>query len=297
MERASIDKNELKARRSRLAKLLAKIETAIQRPAYLRRRKANRLAGDIAFLAILMAKARADGLLDEQSYRTQAMQFWRVLCFSPKGNNGLILSFLAELDGEARSDFTTEMRSTRLSAAMALWCTFDWAGAESDAQKFRFSAALLAARYRWLAEGGDQASMTEEPQRLTGKLFPASRQEDLIDARIRWVRDGYTVATLHSRLSVQPQGELASYCTRTSLRAGELTWQTKRGLCFLAQDVTRTPKGKAELMPADGSDRVLVQSSFVAPLIEILKSDIDLSEHVKRQAFDLLVGSHREQAS
>ena len=50
-------------------------------------------------------------------------------------------------------------------------------------------------------------------------------------------------------------------------------------------------------MPADGSDRVLVQSSFVAPLIDILKSDIDLSEHVKRQAFDLLVGSRWEQAS
>ena len=35
VQRASIDENELKAQRSRLAKLLAKIETAIQRPAYL----------------------------------------------------------------------------------------------------------------------------------------------------------------------------------------------------------------------------------------------------------------------
>ncbi len=178
---------------------------------------------------------------------------------------------------------------------MALWCTFDWAGAESDAKKFHFSAALLAARYRWLAEGGDHASMTEELQRLAEKLFPSSRQEDLFDAWIRWVRDGYAVATLRSTLSAQPQGELAKCCTRTSLKAGELMWQTKRGLCFLARDVTRTPKRKAELIPADGSDRVLVQSSFVAPLIDIFKSDIDLSEHVKRHAFDLLVGSRWEQ--
>ncbi len=76
----------------------------MQRPEYLRRRKADRLAGDIAFLAILMAKARADGLLDEQSYRTQTTQFWSVLFFGSKGNNGLIPSFLAELDGEARSN-------------------------------------------------------------------------------------------------------------------------------------------------------------------------------------------------
>ena len=53
-----------------------------------------------------MAKARADGLLDEQSYRTQAMQFWRVMFFGSKGGNGIIPSFLAELDQGARTDFT-----------------------------------------------------------------------------------------------------------------------------------------------------------------------------------------------
>ena len=177
---------------------------------------------------------------------------------------------------------------------MALWCTFDWAGAEPDAKKFRFSTALLAARYRWLAEGGDQASMAEELRLLAEKLFPASRQEDLIDAWVRWVRDAHAVATLHTALSAQPQGELARCCTRTSLKAGELIWQAKRGLCFLAQDVTRTPKVKAKLIPVDGSDGVLVQSSFVAPLIDILKSDIAPSEHVKRHAFDLLMGSRFE---
>lgn len=291
IERASIEKSELDAQRVRLTKLLTKIESTIQRPEYILRRKADRLAGDIAFLAVLMAKARSDGLLDEQSYRSQTLRFWRVLFFGSRGDNGLIPAFLKTLDEEDHATFSADMRSPRLSAAMALWCTFDCAGIETEAQKFRFSTALLASRHRWLSEGGEQEAIMEELQRLAAKLFPASRHEEIFETWIRWVRDGHAVAKLYAGLASRQQGELTKYCARSTVKAGELAWQSGRGLCVTDQDIARVPKGKAYLRPVDGSDAVLVQSMFVAPLLDILKADIDLTEPVKRHAFGLLIGA------
>ncbi|WP_315783181.1 hypothetical protein [Bradyrhizobium sp. SZCCHNPS1003] len=290
VKRASIDNSELDIQRVRLIRLLTKIEVALQRPEYLQRRKADRVAGDIAFLAVLMAKARADELLDEQSYRAQATRFWRILFFGPKGDNGIIPLFLTSLDEDARATYTANVRSPRLSAAMSLWCTFDWTGAETDAQKFRFSTALLASRYRWLAEGGDQATLVEELHRLAEKLFPASRYQDLFDAWVRWVRDGHAIAALYAALGDRQQGELAKLCVRPAVSAGELTWQAGHGLCVLHQGIARVPT-KAQLLPLDGSDTIRVQSKFVAPLIDILQSDIELSDRAKHRALNLLIGA------
>lgn len=290
VERASVERVELDAQRLRLTKLLAKIETAMQRPEYLQRRKADRLAGDIAFLAVLMAKARSDGLLDEQVYRAQSLRFWRVLFFGPKGDNGRIPTFMNGLDDGARSAFIAEMRSPRLSAAMTLWCTIDWAGAEAEAKQFRFSTALLASRHRWLSEGGKHDALMEELQKLAEKLFPASRQKDLFEAWVRWVGDGHALAKIYEAFGLRPQGELAKFCTRPAVKAGELAWQSGRGLCVSDHDIARVPKGKAHLGPVDGSDPILVQSMFVAPLLDILKADNTLTEPIKRHAFDLLIG-------
>lgn len=288
--KAPIEDKEREAQKARFAKLLAKIEASIRRPEYVRQRKADRLSADIAFLAILMAKARSDSLIDEQPYRIQSLQFWRVLFFGSNGFNGLVPSFLAETDDATRSAFVAKMRSPRLSAAMTLWCTLDWAGVQTEAKRFRFSTALLAGRLRWLAEGGDQAPVVTELQRLADKLFPASRREDLLAAWIQWVRDGYAFETLRGALSTIDQAVLAARCTRSILKAGEFVWQTKYGLCVLSQDTPRPSKAKATLMSSDGSNKAIVQANFVAPLIDILQSDIGVSEPVKRNVFDLFAG-------
>lgn len=284
------DAKAIELYRKHFARMLSKIESSMQRPDYLRRRKPERVAADIAFLAVLMAKARADGILDKDAYRSQSMRFWCTLFVGSKGVEGLIPRFLMGMDEETRSSFTSDMRSPRLSAAMALWCTFDWVGAEAQARDFRFSAGLLAAQHKWLAEGGDPAAIIEELQCLAEKLFPAAHREPLLEAWIRWVRDGHALAAIYDALNAQSQPDLAKLVTRPMIKAKELTWHKACGLCVLENDIAPLMNGKAHLRPVDGSESITIKAAFVAPLTDILKSDIDISMDVRRHVFDLFIG-------
>ncbi|ESQ87924.1 hypothetical protein ABAC460_17180 [Asticcacaulis sp. AC460] len=271
----------------RVVRLLKKIVESIAKPAFVESRTAPELARDLGFLSMLMTMARSDGNLPAATYREQTLSLWRALFFGADGKSGLIPMRISALEVEEQTRFIREMHSPRLSAAMTLWCMLDWHNADQEAKQFRFAAASLAAKYRWLSEGGTQEQILTELQNIADTLLPSQDRSALFGLWVNWVRDGHAFETIANALGKYTQLELAALCTRESLSAGALTWQIGRGYCTLSMADKKSAE-KFTLLPIDQSAKMLVQTKYLAPLQEILKVNIGVSDNVKGQLFSLM---------
>jgi hypothetical protein len=171
---------------------------------------------------------------------------------------------------------------------MSLWCLMEWNNAEADAKQFRFSAALLASRYYWLSQGGESAEVVLELEKIASMLLPSQDRDQLFGIWGTWVRDGQALETLSDALNAKSQGELAALCTRNELSADELVWQTGHGFCSVAASCDKTINKTAYLVPLDQTSVVHVKTAFIAPLIDLLKADLGVSDNVKSQVFSLI---------
>jgi hypothetical protein len=273
---------------AKILRVLKKIETALTRPEFIAGRPASRLSADIAFISLLMTKSRADGYISPEQYRAQTLQIWTVLFFGIDGTSGLVPRHLESLSEQERGSFIAEMSGPKLSAAMALWCMMEWDSTALDARNFRFASASLSARYFWLSQGGTIDEINAELELIAIKLLPMHEREQLFRVWADWVRDGQTLEALTAALASKDQKELAGLCVRTQFEEGELVWQNGRGLCSIASPSNRIGQKKAELIPINQSARLNVLTAFIAPLREILGSDIGVSNRVKRHVFALI---------
>lgn len=282
---------------AKILRVLKKIETALARPEFIAGRPASRLSADIAFISLLLTKARADGYITPEQFRAQTLQIWTVLFFGTDGTSGLVPRHIESLSEQNQGFFIAEMSGPKLSAAMALWCMIEWDSTAFGARDFRFAAASLAARYFWLSQGGTIDEINAELERIATKLLPMHERKHLFRVWADWVRDGQTLETLTAALASKDQKELAELCVRTQFEKDELVWQNGRGLCSIASTYNRISHKKAELIPVNQSARLNVLTAFIAPLREILRSDIGVSDHIKRHVFVLIhaIGSDFEQ--
>lgn len=271
----------------KFARLFKKIESSLGHPEYAVSRPPARLASDISALAILMIFVRLKGGLSAADYRNQTMAMWKVLFFGTTGNEGIILQHLATLPEAERSAAIGELRSAKLTAAMAAWCMIDWSNVEGDARRFRFAAAELASRHRWLSEGGERKAVLLELDRIAATLLPGHR-DGLLSVWRRWLRDGHAVGSFRAALAGIDQQVLAQTSTRIELRNGEVVWQSGRGFCVVANDFNKAISPKTSLMPVDREVPFRVQSKFVAPVSDLLDGPYPISEDVKQQIFDLI---------
>lgn len=271
----------------KLVRLLKKIEGSLAYPAYASSRAPTRLSSDIASIAILMSFARLKGQIAPADYRERTMAMWKVLFFGETGDDGAVPRYLAGLSASERAVAISELRSAKLSAAMATWCMIDWTNADSEARKFRFASAELASRHRWLSEGSDRESVMREIDRIAMKLLPSDR-EQLLRLWNEWLRDGHSVFEFRRAVEDIAQRELAQACVRTQLRKGEVVWQSRKGFCIITEDFYRSSARRATLQPVDRPEPFKVQSDFVAPITDLLRSDLPISDNVKRQIFDLV---------
>ncbi|MCQ2005698.1 hypothetical protein [Rhizobium sp. NRK18] len=234
-----------------------------------------------------MIFARIKGGLSPADYRSQTMAMWKVLFFGETGNDGVVPRHLKTLPEPERIAAIGKLRSAKLTAAMAAWCMIDWANAENDAQRFRFAAAELASRHRWLSEGGDRDAVLWELDRNARKLLSDDRDK-LMSVWHRWLRDGHAVETFREALSGADQRRIAGTSSRKVLREGELVWQAKMGFRVVATDCHRAISRNVSLMPVDREKLIKVRSGFVAPVSDLLKAEFGISDNVKQQIFDLI---------
>lgn len=271
----------------KFARVFKKIENSLGHPEYAASRPPARLASDISALAILMIFARLKGGMSPADYRSQTMAMLKVLFFGATGHDGIVLQHLAKLTDAERRSAIGELRSAKLTAAMAAWCMIDWSNGESDARRFRFAAAELASRHRWLSEGGNREAVLLELDRIAATLLPGQRDE-LLSVWSKWLRDGYAVESFRTALVGIDQRVLAETSARIELRKGELVWQSTRGFCVVANDLNKATSPKAGLLPVDREELIKVRSEFVAPVSDLLRGPYPISDNVKQQMFDLI---------
>lgn len=273
---------------AKILRLLKKIEIAMARPEFIGGRPASRLAADIAFVSLLMTKARLDGYISAEQFRLQTLQIWNVLFFGASGFSGIVPRHLDSLNDADRNAFIAELSCARLSAAMALWRMTDSNDPARDARNFRFPSAALAARYFWLSQGGTVEEINAELDRIAAKILPLQDCEQLFRTWADWVKDGQSLETLTDALASKNQKDLADLCPRATLEEGELTWQNGRGLCFIASSVDRNIHSRGELIPINQVIRFKVKADYIAPVKEILEAGIGISDKVRRQIFFLV---------
>ncbi|MCR6727085.1 hypothetical protein [Agrobacterium fabrum] len=286
VQRVQVAQN-LSTAAQRFGRLFMKIENSLAHPEYVASRSPARLSSDISALAILMIFARLKGGLSPADYRTRTMAMWNVLFFGASGNDGVVPRHLGTLPEPERSAAILELRSAKLTAAMAAWCMIDWANADNDARRFRFGAAELASRHCWLSEGGDRETVLLELDRIATKLMPDHRDE-LMSVWQRWLRDGHAMAAFRAALSAIGQRKLAEASSRKELRKGELVWQSGKGFCVIAADLNKSMSKNASLMSVDREELIKVRSEFVAPVSGLLHGEFAISDNVKRQIADLI---------
>jgi hypothetical protein len=273
---------------AKILRVLRKIEIALGRPEFIAGRPASRLSADIAFISLLMTKSRLDGYISPEQFRLQTLQIWTVLFFGADGFSGIVPRHLESLTSVDKEAFMAELSSPKLSAGMALWCMMEWDSTVLDARNFRFASASLAARYFWLTQGGTVEDVHAELDRIATKILPLQERERIFRVWADWVKDGQTLEVLTAVLGSKGQKELADLCQRTTFEEGELTWQNGKGFCSVASTCDRTIQRKAELIPINQSARLNVLTAFIAPLREILGSDIGVSDNAKRHLFVLI---------
>lgn len=273
---------------AKIMRALNKIETAIAKPDFVSSRPPSRLASDIAFISLLMTKSRILKYLSASQFREQTLRFWRILFFGPRKSSGTIPTFIESLAEDERKIFISEIVSPQLTAAMALWGMIEWDEADTGARHFRLAAATLASRHRWLSEGSEESAIVEELYKIAAKLLPDSDRARLFDLWVDWVRDGHALTDAVSKLGEFSQQALAALCGRDKLEQGEVVWQTNHGFCTLTSTVQKSFHKNAELVRIDDGDRLPVRSAFIAPMIDIFRSDIGFSDPTKQRCFEII---------
>ena len=271
----------------RIERLLSKIELALSKPEFTTNRPPSRLSADISFVALLMVKALQDGFISHEFFHDRTIRIWRVLFLGHEAGTGAIPTHLESLDETERTTFVDEFRDPQLSAAMALWSMMERQTNESNPY-FRFAAAQLAAQHPWLAQGGPPDEIVDALDEIAMKLLPAKDDLNLHDCWRVWVQEAHAIDALTSALQGKTQKELAELSPRSNFEAGEIVWQTGHEFCALHLACNRATQKKAELRPIHRTALVKVKSDFVAPIADIIATEINVSDRVKAQLNEMI---------
>lgn len=269
----------------KIERLISRIEQVISKPDFITSRPASRLSADISFIALLFAKASMDGLISAEFFQAKTIAIWQTLFYGKDGGIGTLPAHLASLGTTELSgapDYIEELSDSRLSAAMALWCMMERHTSESHPY-FRCAAAQLAAEHPWLVQGGEPDEIVSVLDDIVAKLFPAESRLDLHYSWANCVRDAQAIETLTSALKEKDQKELADLTLGRNFEPNELFWQKNRGFCVLSKVYDRTLHKNVELRPIFGVKSRKVKAGFVAPIIDIMKAGLDISDSVANQ--------------
>jgi hypothetical protein len=274
---ASASEEHQKAR-EQVLKLLKIIETAVSGESFVSSRPADRLADDIGFLALLLPKLLHDRYISFEEYQSFTGHIWAVLFFGPDGRSGYIPQYIAKCPEDDRNIFVETIKSTRLSAAMTLWCLGRWGG-DLQSEEFRRAAALLAARCPWLTQASSEVEMIAEIERIAEYSAPEA-QDQLLNVWVSWVRSGVAISEFEKRLSEMPSEDIRGACTSVSFSAGTLVWQGEE----LYRTKTAGRRDRREnigvyLLGQPDVEKKF-RSEFICPVDDLLAADLGLLPNV-----------------
>ena len=261
---------------NRLTNALDTVVTAMSTDEFVESRSPERLGADISATALLLSKGLSEEIISEEDYSSVTGRLWTVLFFGTSGNDGLIPKLT-----ESSDSFKTSMASSRLSAALTVWCFPTWGRETNDSIKFRFSAMLLAAKLPWLLQGGTREAVEGELRRLARAVFTDTQPEGLMAAWAAWVRAGKAFEEFANAAETWSARDLADAIADDKVSQGDLLWQGGK-LCVVDTDCRRDQTADAKVYYLRGDDAEY-RGDWLVPVASLLKAPdlLDLRHEVR----------------
>ncbi len=289
LEEPPVSLEERERCRRELKRVLDRIEKSILDPRFIAARDPDQLGVDIGMAGLLLVEGHINDHIDLAEFRALTRRLWAGALGTPS-NPGLILQRIGALDSEAATSFRDQMASTRLTAALSLWCSVEWRSEDADANWFRFSVASLLSEQDWLVSAFSPEAVIAEIENAVQVIGHRNHQGLSTASWTDLLRAAESMRQAKSSLGKHTAIELAKMSDRKVVLAGELLWQAGDfAVAQLGCPRLRSSKATIERL---GSGHVLrFFGDLLAPVADILKSDaISLSMEARANMMALIAG-------
>lgn len=270
--------------RNKLLGAIDDVARAMGSKEFVEDRPPERLGADIAATALLLKKAHADEIINEEDFAKITEDLWTVLFFGSNDTKSVIQR-LSEIDQEEHgSDRSRAIASPKLSAALTFWCAPNWGASEPEAVRFRFAAMLLAARFPWLVSGGTTDEILGELRRLS-RTMPTDLGDEALGVTWRkWLRAGVAFSEFESIARQKSALELAQCIEADAVTESELLWQAGE-FCVAERACQRRRGAKALVKPVRGGASKKFTGNMLVPIVKLLGDDRSLDMHGEARTF------------
>lgn len=289
LEEPPISLEERERCRRELKRVLDRIEKSILDPRFIAARDPDQLGVDIGMAGLLLVEGLINEHLDLAEFRAVTRRLWAGALGTPS-KPGLILQRIDALDDVAATSFRDQMASTRLTAALSLWCSIEWRSKDAEANWFRFSVASLLSEQAWLVAAFSPEAVVAEIENAVAIIGHRNQQGLGTASWTDLLRAAESMRQTKASLSNHTAIELAQMTDRTAVVAGELLWQAK-DFAVAQSDCPRLKSSKGSIERLGSGQVVLFRGDMLAPVEDLLKTvAISLSAEARVNMAALIAG-------